>query len=342
VLAAFSVSILLALLLAGCDQPPNGPSPPLVPHLARFEIVGPGSIAPGGTEQFRANALFSDGSQRDVTGEAAWTSENHSVVTVSPVGLASGNERGETEISAAYSQAVNTKRVFVVPPGTFKLSGRVLDGNVGVTGARVEVAAGSATGLSTVTQDGRFVLYGVSGQTQIRVSKEGYQPRTENLEVTDHRNLEIPLFLLRPPWDPSGRYTLTIAAAPECRTVLPEDAWLRRYTAVVQVDTDPRFANVTLQGADFVSSNFWFWLGRIGETTVTFEVDSYYYGPALVERLSSSRFLFIVGRAEVARSPAGLEGHFDGTLQLGEGEVWYNTSRAAPCRSANHRFTFSR
>lgn len=71
-----------------------------------------------------ANAHFSDGSQRDVTGEAAWTSENHSVVTVSPAGLARGNERGETDISAAYSQAVNTRRVFVLPPRDIQAVGQ--------------------------------------------------------------------------------------------------------------------------------------------------------------------------------------------------------------------------
>ena len=176
---------MLALLFAACDRNPGRPTPvPGAPSVVRLEVTGPGSIAPGGAEQFRATAHMSDGSQRDVTTEAAWNSANASIISISSAGLATAHDRGEADIRVAFSEVMSTKRVMVLPRGTFKVSGRVLDGEVGVTDARVEVAVGSATGLSTLSQDGDYGLYGISGQTQIRVSKEGYQPRIENLDVT--------------------------------------------------------------------------------------------------------------------------------------------------------------
>jgi hypothetical protein len=349
--AALSTAILLALFLSACDKDrPNGPTPlPLTPRVVRLELTGPASLPPGGAEQFRATAHFSDGSQRDVTTEAAWTSANSSIVSVSTSGLATGRDRGETDIRAAFSQVISTKRVIVLPPGTFKLSGRVLDDGVGVTDARVEVTAGLAAGLSTVSQDGNYALYGVSGQTQVRVTKDGYHPRVNSVSVTDHRTFDFHLALLAPPWDPSGTYTLTITAAPECRTALPEDAWVRTYRAVLTLlSSNARYVNVNLEGAAVVNLNSWFWSGRIGESSVSFD-GAYYSGPpVVVERLASSRFFFVDAdavywpKAVVSRTPAGLDGPFQGTLAIGEGEVWSHASLTAQCSSRNHRFTFSR
>ncbi len=115
---------------------------------------------------------MSDGSQRDVTAEAAWSSANGSIVSVSSGGLATAHERGETDIRAAVSQSISTKVVMVLPPGTFKVSGQVLDEHFSVTDARVEVTAGSATSLSTLSQRVQYALYGVSGPTEIRAAKK--------------------------------------------------------------------------------------------------------------------------------------------------------------------------
>ena len=353
--AALSTAILLALFLAACDKDsPSGPSP-LPPTVAggvvRLELTGPASLPPGEAEQFRATAHLSDGSQRDVTTEAAWTSADSSIVSVSTSGLATGQDRGETDIRGAFSQVISTKRVMVLPPGTFKLSGRVLEDSVGVPDARVEVTAGSAAGLSTVSQDGSYALYGVSGQTQVRVTKDGYHPLVEAVTVTDHQTFDFHLLLLAPPWDPSGTYTLTITAAPECRTTLPEDVWMRTYRAVLTLRTsNARYVHVNLEGADVLNLDTAFWnSGRIRESSVFFSgaYPLFDYGPTLVERLSSSRFLIVDAgadwpEAEVARTPAGLDGPFKGALATGEGAVWSNASLTAQCRSTNHRFTFSR
>jgi hypothetical protein len=343
----------LVLLVAACENNGTGPSPvpagPGVrqPSVVRLEIVGPGSIPPDGSEQFRVVGYWSDGSQRNVTNEAAWSSEDRSIVSVLATGLASGLKRGETDIHAAFAEIFATKRVFVLPPGTFRVSGMVLDANVEVTGARVEVAAGSSAGLSTISEAGNYALYGVAGPTEIRASKEGFSPRVERVDVSNHRSLNIYLALERPPWDPSGTYTLTIAAAPECRSVLPEDARVRNYRVVLKLSTvNARYVAVSFEEPRLADSNWSFWTGRIGDTSVLFEANEY-YGAALIEQLSESRFFFLsVGtyastmRAEVSPLPVGLEGTFHGTLAVGVSRLFYEST--ARCASGNHRFTFSR
>jgi hypothetical protein len=348
-----STAIPLALFVAACDKdPPGGPSPRPT-GVIRLELTGPASLPPGGEEQFRATAYLSDGSQRDVTTEAAWTSANSSIVSVSASGRATARERGETDIRVAFSQVISTNRVMVLPPGTFKLSGRVLDADsgLGVTDARVEVTGGSAAGLSTLSQDGHYALYGVSGQTPIRGTKVGYAASGFIVSVTNHRTQDLPLVSLTVPFDPSGTYTLTITAAPECRTALPEDAWVRTYRAVITLwPSNARYVNVTVEGAGVVTFSRQFWGGEIRESSLIFSgaYPLFDDGPPLVERLASSRFFFVDESPEwwpyavVSRMPTGLAGSYHGMLAIGEGDVPANASLITRCVSRNHGFTFSR
>ena len=75
--------------------------------------------------------------------------------------------------------------------------------------------------------------------------------------------------------------------------------------------------------------------------------DDHNYGPALVERLSPSRYFLVEGindlaRAKLFRSSTGLEGLLDATISIVEGIDYFSGSRVGMCRSANHRLTFSR
>ena len=77
-------------------------------------------------------------------------------------------------------------------------------------------------------------LYGVAGDTTLRVSKEGYQTHTQNLVVTDDTpSLAVALTLVRPRLDVSGAYTLTITADPSCSGGLLEPLRTRSYAAVL-------------------------------------------------------------------------------------------------------------
>jgi hypothetical protein len=100
--AVYLIALALAGFLVGCDsptrpQPPiDPPNPPLIPVLVRIEVDGPGTIAPGEAVQFTANAHYSDGSSRNVTGDPETTrrTSNTGVLAISATGLATGGDRG--------------------------------------------------------------------------------------------------------------------------------------------------------------------------------------------------------------------------------------------------------
>lgn len=347
-LAVPATAALFGLLLIGCDDnPPTAPDPERVTSL---ELTGPESISPGGTEQFRVVARTFNGASRDVTAEASWSSADTSIVTVAADGRATGGLRGETMVRATYSGVTGGRNVLVLPPGTFKLFGRVFDANVAVSNARVEVTSGSATGLWTISRTGSYALYGVAGPTEVTVTKEGYRPHLERLEVSRHLALDVPLAPVAPPWDPSGTYTMTITAAPECRDALPEEARARTYPASIAIASyNARRASISFPGTQFVSTNWFFWEAVIHASSLALEAADYVnYGPPLVQRLSPSRYFLVEGTnefaiAEVLRTSIGLEGPLDATISIREGnENWFNASRVVTCRSVNHRLTFSR
>src|SRR5262245_7383270 len=71
--------------------------------LARLQLAGPASFAPGETVRFIATAFYSDGSSRDVSSEAAWQSSDPRVLSLSPDGLASGHEPGEASVDVVFN-----------------------------------------------------------------------------------------------------------------------------------------------------------------------------------------------------------------------------------------------
>ena len=213
ILAAFSTALALSGLLAACDALPTGPSPAATgipgqastggPDVARIEIVGPPALAPGETAQFNLIAHLTDGSRRDVTNDARWSAADWppgSVLSIAGPGLATGRERGDAWLRAVFSAGTvlsNAKDVIVVPAGTYRLNGVVSEAGVQtrpVSDALVEVTTGAGAGLFTSTRgDGSYRLYGVSGESNIRVTKDGYQPQTQTVIVTDHQTLDITL-----------------------------------------------------------------------------------------------------------------------------------------------------
>src|SRR5262249_35482040 len=66
------------------------------------------SVGAGQTRQFTAIATYSDGSTRDVTGNAKWSSSNTAAATINSTGLAIGCAFGATIITATYTDASGT------------------------------------------------------------------------------------------------------------------------------------------------------------------------------------------------------------------------------------------
>jgi len=166
-----------------------------------------------------------------------------------------------------------------------------------------EVTGGPAAGLVTTSNnfDGSYRLYGVSGDTSVLATKEGYQSQEQRVVVTDHQTLNLDLMVTRVD-DVSGAYSMTITASELCRAALPQDARMRTYTVVLT--QRGRDVEATLGGAKFVvdaegrGNRF---RGRLEPESLRFELqpmDFYYY--------------YYAG----SRHPDVIEGHAGGYLVL--------------------------
>jgi len=82
--------LFLALAIAGCGKS----------FVAITVAPSSASLALGGTQQFSATVLFSDGSTSDVSTQATWTSSDENVATLDTSGLATGLASGLTFITA--------------------------------------------------------------------------------------------------------------------------------------------------------------------------------------------------------------------------------------------------
>jgi phospholipase C len=148
------------------------------------------NIPPGGSSQFSATGLFSDGTSSDLTGNVTWTSSLSNVATVSNAsgtqGLAISTGVGSTRISAAYASLLDSTTLAVqdqllalsVTPASallfpgnsqqFTATGMYLSGaqqnltdQVVWTSSNPAVAAMSSTGLATSE---------IAGQTTIQAT----------------------------------------------------------------------------------------------------------------------------------------------------------------------------
>jgi 6-phosphogluconolactonase len=98
----FMLSLLVGLLSAcggGSSGSSSGNNTPAVSSIT----VGPASpsVVAGLTLSFTATAMYSDGSQKDVTGSATWASSATNIATISPAGMATGVAAGTSSVSAS-------------------------------------------------------------------------------------------------------------------------------------------------------------------------------------------------------------------------------------------------
>ena len=95
------------------ESDPLTVSPPILVSIA----VAPAnsSIMLGTTEQLTATGTFSDGSTRDLTNSAAWSSANSSLASIGPAGLAAAKSVGSTSISATSGDLTGSTALTVEP-----------------------------------------------------------------------------------------------------------------------------------------------------------------------------------------------------------------------------------
>ena len=104
--------VLAAWIAAGCPGP-SGPQKKLVSiTLAPAEAM----LAPGSSQQLTVAAAYSDGSTRDVTRWARFTSADESVATIDPTGKVTVVGHGEGAVTAWFSSQIALARVVVPFP----------------------------------------------------------------------------------------------------------------------------------------------------------------------------------------------------------------------------------
>lgn len=315
----------------------------------RIEVVGPSEIAPGESVQLTANAIKTDGSVENVSAQTIWSPATSPILAVSSTGLATGKINGEVFVSARFGQRFANKRIFVLPTGTFRLSGNVKESEFGIEGASVTVISGIGEGLTVQSGFGGFyALYGVKGVVRTHTKKDGYQNTLQQVDVTAHRTQDVEMVAVRERTDFKGVYTLTVLAGGHCPASFPAEARRREYTA--NVAQDGARITVTLDNADFIVTN-----GRGRGFTGFIEISNdirfslgdafyyyYYYGGTfdIVERIGNVTVL-ISGAAKTTATPGRIAGTLSGSIVTSAKSAAPFTPFSAQCHG-NHGFEMLR
>ena len=352
-IGSITVAASVAVLLGACDDDrptrisPPAPSP-VSTALLSLLISGPDSVPPGTSARFTALARYGDGSTRDVTSAATWRSSNTAVLAVSLDGSATGGDRGEASITAAFEGFTVVKTaIMVLPAGTFRLIGTVRDSGYAIPGVKV-MANGADGPTLTATTDaaaGAYRVYGVAGNVQVTATKEGYAPASKLVQVQSHQSLDIDLVPAGPRDRVEGVYRLTVTAAETC-TALPPEVRSRTYTAILTQDAAQVF--VRLEDAQFAPDGGG-QLNRFSGTAQPNELrlrlappfagDYVFYSPEVMEVVSASPLirLALIGEVSARATADGYSGPLSGVFQL-----WSGFQRTTECRSADHRFELTR
>jgi hypothetical protein len=158
-----------------------------VAGLTSLTLSGRASLTSvGETSQLTATAGYADGTTRDVTDEAQWSSTQVTVATISTAsGFVPGSRGGVLTALALGAATIlvrypvtnpslfNFMEVTVTPMGTFTASGRVREPGVGgVIDARV---VNVASGQTMLTQDEGYYSLGGLTDPRFSVTKAGYE-----------------------------------------------------------------------------------------------------------------------------------------------------------------------
>lgn len=116
-----AAGILLTSVLTACGGGSDGGRDPIlgIPAASLVSVsVAPAtaSVLIGEAQQFTATASYSDGSSRDVTGNAAWASASPAIASVASTGIAMGLTAGSSAISATFETKMGAGTLTVAAP----------------------------------------------------------------------------------------------------------------------------------------------------------------------------------------------------------------------------------
>ena len=351
-------SVVASLVVSCGDESPTRPSTPTQAAadkpltIVGVQVEGPDLVEPGATAQYKATMQMSDGSTRDGTGTVNWSSTNRAILSVGAGGLATAGVPGQVTVTANAQGRRATVEVLVLAAGTFRVTGTVREAGLPVGGASVDVINGSIPVKSTRTDsNGTYRLFGLAGNVEVRVSKDGYDGQVLRLQVSGNINADVELAQTAAP-RLAGTYQLTISASQACRTTgsmaLPAEARSRTFRATITQD-GPRLT-VTLAG-DLLSGSF---TGRAEPTQITFDLrggsslDYYYYyyntlSPPfdVLEQFSPSTVWTAMGHATLLSSGNGWRGPLAGAIAVMQSPVATRPQVSSQC-SGQHIIEISR
>jgi hypothetical protein len=344
-------AVALALTFGACDEPTRPTSLPtgseLSSKLRSINVGGRTALAPGETVQFSVTGQYVDGSTRDLTHAPglSWQTNNPGIIAISPSGMVTALAVGGATITVSFGGKTGVKPgIVVLTPGTYRLIGTATANGVPLFGVRVIVTTGTSAGMVT-TANPHYTFWGVSGDTEILATKEGYrETRTRIMVTKDPERLDVELRPLLSEGSVEGIYTLTVTAPLECGAALPEAARVKTFTAVLSQEGSR--VTATLEGANFLTWNsrvYNSFNGSLAGNQLAFYIGegNYYEWPDVSQYLTPPAFYFLGGSVTTSISPRGLEGTLTGTLGVGE----YNDFRfieRASCHSTGHRFELVR
>jgi hypothetical protein len=338
-----AASIVLVLLLSlACDgdkASPVTPAPTVVTPRAVGVSISPAidSVPPGQSVQLILTASYSDGSTKDVTVQAAWTSSRSQVATVSS-GIVTGVTPGRVYINVRFEQLFAYREIIVKPGGTFLLRGTVTEtGGVPVNGAVVEVIDGPGNQAIT-NSSGFYELIGVAGTVILRYGKAGYFDERRSVTMSGDQTLNVEITPRSAPANLAGTYRVTLTASSAC-TILPAEQRTRTYTAQITQFAARLF--VTLTGASLVPGKDRF-QGSVFGDSVTFDLGYFYYyyyysSPPVQESLPDGQILGIFGSMTTTATPQLISGTLVGGFTLKA-----SNNRVTTCTTKDSQLTFAR
>jgi hypothetical protein len=176
---------------------PGLPPGPAAPILQPTSLTLSGSLAfqaPGETSQLTATAGYADGTTKDVTRDAQWTTTLPSIATVSSEGVLTAREIGTTFLRVRFPvtnpSLFRSAQVVVTPAGTFTASGRVREPGAGGLGGALVLHLDSGQSVTT-NEDGNYQFGGLTDGARFRVTR----PAFEDAEVEVIRDVfgDVPL-----------------------------------------------------------------------------------------------------------------------------------------------------
>ncbi len=211
-----AVFVACAAMIAGCssDNNPGSPTPNPPPALTVKSVAVTSAPRSAGTFQISARAEMSDGSQRDVTTDAQWSTSNPDIATISSGGLLTVVRSGQVDVRATYQNVTGIMAMTVTapPPPPSQLiifSGTTTEAPPAAKPlgeVTIRITEGPAAGLSIVSDsEGRWGFTQFpSGRLSLEAEKGGYVTYRLNGLMLDHdHELEIVMFPT-PPADSSG------------------------------------------------------------------------------------------------------------------------------------------